>query len=133
MFRGVMIVVLLGVVVALSACGGQAAPNQLQLTKQDNGKTVDLAKGGTLKVTLEGNPTTGYLWGLLSGNDAVLKPQGDYTFKTDNPNLVGAGGKFTFEFQAVGTGTAQLQFSNARPWETGVPPVETFTVTVNVK
>ena len=132
MFRSVYVVILLAALIGLGACAA-AAPNQLQVTKQDNGKTLDLARGGTLQVTLEGNPTTGYVWGLLSGNDAVLKPDKDYAFKTDNPNLLGSGGKFTFTFQAVGAGSAQLKFGNRRPWETNVAPVETFAVTVNVK
>ena len=131
MFRVTLIVVAIAALFAMTACGS-SAPNELKLTKPDSGKTFDLAKGGTLEVTLEGNPTTGYLWGLLAGNDAVLKPASDYTFKADNPNLVGAGGKFTFKFQAVGVGSAPLKFGYQRPWEQ-VPPAETFAVTINVK
>jgi inhibitor of cysteine peptidase len=120
---------------ALSGCASIALPNEVKLGKADVGKTFDLAKGGALEITLEGNPTTGYLWSLLSGNDAVLKPVGDYTFKQDAApaGMVGVGGKFTFKFQAVGAGAAQLKFGYLRPWEKNMPPVESFNVNINVK
>jgi len=133
MFRTILIAVSLLVLLALSACGGTSAPNQVQVTDQDAGKSFDLAKGGTLEVVLTGNPTTGYVWGLKSGNEAALKPATDYTFKPDNTNLVGSGGKFTFKFQAAGAGTAKLVFVNARPWEANDQTAQTFEVTVNVK
>ncbi len=104
------------------------------VTKADNGKTIQVAVGGTLVVTLEGNPgSTGYLWGLEAGNDAVLKPQGDYKFTASTSNLIGAGGKFEFKFTAASAGAATLKFANKRPWELNDPKAETFSVTVNVK
>ncbi len=104
-----------------------------QVAKADNGKTIQVAVGGTVVVTLEGNPgSTGYLWGLESGNDAVLKPAGDYKF-TSTSNLPGASGKFEFKFTAASAGSATLKFSNKRAWELNDPQAETFNVTVNVK
>ena len=113
--------------------GGSAVGPTLQVAAKDNGKTLEIAKGGTVVVTLEGNPgSTGYLWGLEAGNDAVLKPAGDYKF-TSTSNMPGAGGKFEFRFTAAGAGTATLKFANKRPWELNDPKAETFSVTVNVK
>jgi len=104
------------------------------VTKADNGKTVQVEKGGTLIVTLEGNPgSTGYSWGLESGNDAVLRPQGNFTFTAPASNLIGAPGKFEFKFTAASAGTATLKFANKRPWELNDPKAETFSVIVNVK
>jgi len=120
---------------ALSGCASVVLSNKLRLGKPAAGKTFDLAKGGTLEITLQGNPTTGYLWGLVAGNDAVLKLSGDFTFKQDQApaGMVGVGGKFTFKFQAVSVGAAQLKFGYQRPWEKNVPPLETFEVNINVK
>ncbi|MCI0475720.1 MAG: DUF333 domain-containing protein, partial [Anaerolineales bacterium] len=115
---------------------GECKPGMkpVSVTKAENGKTVEVAKGGTLVVTLEGNPgSTGYSWGLESGNDAVLKPQGDYKFTASTSNLIGAPGKFEFKFTAASAGTATLKFANKRPWELNDPKAETFSVTVNVK
>lgn len=103
------------------------------VTQADNGKTVEVAKGGTLIVILEGNPgSTGYAWGLEAGNEAILKSQGDPRFTTTS-NLPGAPGTFEFKFTAVSVGTATLKFVNKRPWEPNDPNVQTFSVTVNVK
>lgn len=114
---------------------GECKPGMksVTVTKADNGQTIEVAKGGTLVVVLEGNPgSTGYVWGLESGNDAVLKPQGDYGF-TGTSNVPGAGGKFEFKFTAASTGSVTLQFANRRPWEPSDSKAETFSVTVNVK
>jgi putative hemolysin/predicted secreted protein len=103
------------------------------VTKAENGKTIEIAKGSTLVVTLQGNPgSTGYLWGLEAGNDTVLKPQGDYKF-TSTSNMPGASGTFEFRFTAASAGSATLKFANKRPWELNDPKAETFSVTVNVK
>jgi inhibitor of cysteine peptidase len=135
MYRMVLFVIGACVWWALSGCAVTSASNELKIAKSDAGKSFDLAKGGTLEVTLEGNPTTGYLWGVLAGNDAVLKSSGDFAFNQDAApvGMVGVGGKFTFKFQAVGAGAAQLKFGYQRPWEKDVLPIETFQVNVNVK
>lgn len=115
---------------------GECKPGMkpVAVTKADNGKTIQAALGSTVVVTLEGNPgSTGYLWGLESGNDAVLKPQGDFTFTASTSNLIGAPGKFEFKFTAASAGSATLKFANKRPWELNDPKAETFSVTVNVK
>jgi inhibitor of cysteine peptidase len=135
MYRMVLFVIGACVWWVLSGCAVTSASNELKLGKSDAGKSFDLAKGGVLEITLEGNPTTGYLWGVLAVNDAVLKSAGDFVFNQDAApaGMVGVGGKFTFKFQAVGAGAAQLKFGYQRPWEKNVPPIETFQVNVNVK
>ena len=118
--------------VTVNVGGGASAPT-LQVAAKDNGKSFDLVKGGTVVVTLEGNPgSTGYLWGLESANDAVLKPAGDYKF-TSTSNMPGAGGKFEFKFTAASAGTATLKFANKQPWNLNDPQAQTFSVTINVK
>ena len=106
----------------------------VNVTKADNGKTINAARGDTVVVLLEGNPgSTGYVWGLETGNDAVLKPQGDYKFTPSSSGMIGASGKFEFKFTAASAGTATLKFANKRPWELNDPKAETFSVTVTVK
>ena len=113
-------------------CKPGAKSSSMQLSKADNGKIVQVAQGGTVEVMLEGNPgSTGYLWALESGNDAVLKPQGEYQF-TSTSNLPGAGGKFSFKFTAASAGSATLKFANKQPWNLNDPKAETFAVTVQV-
>jgi inhibitor of cysteine peptidase len=135
MDRKVCLIVFIILLIALGGCASASLSGNVKLGKADAGKTFDLAKGGTLEITLEGNPTTGYNWSQVSSNDGVLKPVGAYTYQ-QNPALagmVGVGGKFTFNFKAIGVGATQLKLSHQRPWEKNVTPIETFELNINVK
>jgi inhibitor of cysteine peptidase len=115
----------------LVACGSSAT----RLVEGDAGSTVELQTGDKLEVVLVGNPTTGYQWEVGSVDQAVLKPAGEPEYETD-PNaegLVGAGGTFTFTFEAVAPGQTTLELVYRRPWEEGIAPVGTFEATVVVK
>ena len=46
---------------------------------------------------------------------------------------MGGGGTFTFTFKAAAPGQVTLKFDYARPFETGVAPIQTYSVTVTVK
>jgi inhibitor of cysteine peptidase len=135
MGRKVCLIVVIILLIALGRYASASLSSNVKLGKADAGKTFDLAKGGTLEITLEGNPTTGYNWSQVSSNDGVLKPVGAYTYQ-QNPapaGMVGVGGKFTFNFKAIGVGATQLKFSYQRPWEKNVTPIETFELNINVK
>ena len=135
MGRKVCFIVVVILLTALDGCASASLSSNVKLGKADEGKTFDLAKGGVLEITLEGNPTTGYNWTQVAGNDLVLMPVGTYTYK-QNPaaaGMVGVGGKFTFNFKAIGVGATQLKFGYQRPWEKNVPPIETFKLNINVK
>lgn len=129
--------IMAGVVLGLflSGCAASPQPKAIRLLQADAGKTMEVAKEAFVEVTLRGNPTTGYSWQLLRGNDAVLKPAGDAVYSQDPApkGKVGVGGKFTFRFQAIETGTAQLKFGYLRPWEKNLPPADAFEVTIRVR
>lgn len=124
-------------VFALAACGpmsdgASSLPKEVKLTKDDGGKSVEVAKGGMLEVVLEGNPTTGYTWEVGTIDDKVLKLEGEPGFKADS-NAVGAGGVMTLKFKAEGAGKTDLKLVYHQPWEKDQPPAETFEVAVTVK
>jgi inhibitor of cysteine peptidase len=102
------------------------------LHEGDAGSTVNLRAGDTMEVVLEGNPTTGFSWETAALDASVLKQLGEPEFKPDT-SLIGAGGKFTFRFEAVAPGQTLLQLVYHRPWETNVPPEKTFEMTVVVQ
>ncbi len=135
----VLVLIIVGTAIAGAGCGSQggAASGPVKLTEADNGKTVTIKVGDTVQVILPGNPTTGYSWSTsLSDKDAaVLQQQGDaaYTQESTDPSLVGGGGTFTFDFKAMAPGQVVLRFDYARPFETGVAPIQTYSVTVTVK
>jgi inhibitor of cysteine peptidase len=113
-----------------SGCG----TNGSSLTDADNGKQISMRPGEILTLTLESNPTTGYSWQVMELDSAVLTQEGDPEYKQSSgaEGLVGAGGTETFRFKAVGSSETTLELGYMRPWES-VPPVETFTIQVDVE
>jgi inhibitor of cysteine peptidase len=122
---------LLLILVSLSACG----PNQIKVDENQSGNNVQLKVGETLLVTLDSNPTTGYSWELSQSDESVLEQKGEAEYKQapGSQGLIGAGGKETFRFEAVGAGQTTLELIYHRPWEQGVPPVKTYSLEVTVK
>jgi inhibitor of cysteine peptidase len=122
-----------------AACGDDdddsVAPDEVQLTKADNGKTVAVTNGGTLIVALASNPSTGYSWAVVADEPTNLELEGEpaYVPPGSTTPVVGAAGTEVFTFKAIKTGTAKLSMAYARSFETGVEPEETFEVTVKVE
>ncbi len=120
---------LISMLVLFTGCGG----NSLVVTVNENGKTVTINSGATFIVKLDGNPTTGYTWTAKDLDTTMLEQVGDPIFDSTNPVLVGSGGTLTLKFRALKVGMTTLTLIYHRPWETGVEPLDTFSVTVNVK
>jgi inhibitor of cysteine peptidase len=127
-----IITICLGVLIFASACN---ASQDVKIGGESDGGEVQLKTGQALAVTLESNPTTGYSWQVAQTDEALLKPEGDPFYQPDNHdnNVVGAGGKETLRFTAVAPGQVILKLAYQRPWEEGVEPAQTFTVTVNIQ
>lgn len=117
----------------LAACGGGgSAPENVYIADEaDNGQTVTMAAGDVLQVMLSENPTTGYLWAIVTNDEAVLRLSDEPAYEVES-DAIGAGGTKTFLFDAVGSGTSVLRLVNARQQETAVEPVATFELTVQV-
>ena len=131
----VLLVVASLLVLALPACGPMnegGAPKDVKVTEKEAGKSVEVANGGTLEITLEGNPTTGYTWEVESVDDKILKLEGEPDFEADS-DAMGAGGMMTLKFDAEGAGKTDLKLVYHRPWEKDEAPAETFEVSVTVK
>jgi inhibitor of cysteine peptidase len=108
-----------------------AAPGEHRLTEADAGSAIALRRGDRLAVSLGGNPTTGYTWQVTAVNERVLAPVGEAGYRPSSP-AIGAGGVFTFEFEAAGAGHTTLRLAYRRPWEKR-RPAQTFTVAVTVE
>jgi inhibitor of cysteine peptidase len=109
-------------------------PNEVHLTEKggDCGSTVELNTGDSLALTLEGNPTTGYVWEIESNDPTVIQPVGEPDFNPDS-EAVGAGGTYTFRFTAVAKGQVMLKLIYHRPFEKNVTPSKSCEVTIVVK
>ena len=97
------------------------------------GKEVEIVAGGSLTVTLESNPTTGFQWELAGISDEAVLELIDQEFVAPETALVGAGGKELWTFKVLNEGVSEISMEYRRPWEEGIEPAETLTLTVIVK
>ncbi len=100
---------LIAAAAVLLVTGTALAAKTVTIGQQANGTNVHLKAGDTLRVSLRGNPSTGYMWRVLKVDRTVLKPAG-YTFKPDAARP-GAGGVETRRFKAVKAGTTRLKLA----------------------
>lgn len=83
----------------------------------DAEKTNPLSVGDIGRVTLAGNPTTGYTWHCEISDQAVMtQVSGSYTADEAN-GLVGVGGTYLWSFKAQKAGNATITFRYYRDWE----------------
>ena len=74
-----------------------------ELDAGDDGTVVEVEVGEEVVVSLEGNATTGYSWQVTAVDSAVLSPRGDPDYESSS-DAAGAGGTYTFHFDALGAG-----------------------------
>lgn len=127
-----LLAMLFGLLSACAANPAEAAPEDIEATAQDAGKTITLKVGQTLRVSLEGNPSTGYTWEMVAAQGAVLSPVGEPVFKAAS-DAIGAGGRMTLTFKADAAGEQALKLIYHRVWEKDVPAINTFEMKVVVK
>lgn len=126
------IFVILFFVLCFCGCGYLFSNNTIIVGQQDSKSIITLNKGQTLKIELDENPTTGYVWqlkGILDSNSLKLVKD-EYKVASDK---LGAGGKRIFIFNALGRGECAIEILLARPWEKTEPPANEFKITVKIK
>ena len=96
-------------------------------------ETIRLSPGAVATVALSENPSTGYKWQInqeQSSNLAIVQVD-DAGYQRSSSQLLGAPGMHRWRVKALATGTAQIIFAYARPWEHGAP-ARTHTVRIEV-
>jgi inhibitor of cysteine peptidase len=131
MLRKFLRISMLGFMIILATACSPAKP--VNLTAADKGSQVSVKVGGQIVITLDCNPSTGYTWEAQGLDATIFKQVGEATFVSSDPGMVGAGGTLSFTFKVLKAGTASLTLVYHRPWETGVDPLDTFSITVTVK
>jgi inhibitor of cysteine peptidase len=96
------------------------------------GGRIVLNAGDQLAVTLEGNPTTGYIWEIQDVDARILQPVGAWDFQPASDRM-GAGGTETRQFVAITAGTTTLELVYHRPWERDAPPLKMIAISVTVR
>jgi predicted secreted protein len=102
------------------------------LYEGDNGRALTVASGGEITIQLPGNPTTGYNWEATVGDSSVLYEANAPQY-TPSSGALGAGGKYTFHYNAAAAGQCDLTLVYRRSWETGVTPLKTYRVKIVVQ
>jgi predicted secreted protein len=105
------------------------------LNENNNGQNYSIKVGQEFILSLDSNPTTGYVWDFdKSYDDKLLEVKVDKAYTSDttvNENIVGQGGRTYWKFKALQAGTAEIELGYARPWES-VPPAKTIKITINI-
>jgi predicted secreted protein len=101
------------------------------LDESSNGDVVVVIVGQSLELSLESNPSTGYLWQYFPefAGGGVLEETG-HEYRGES-NLIGASGREYWSFKVIGTGNAAISLGYMRPWESRLPE-KTFTVDIKV-
>ena len=107
-------------------------------TAQDNGSSLSLRQGETLKVVLSGNAGTGYGWDLERHDPSRIEPLGMESRQAPGPPLPDgrslplAGGpqQISFLFRMLRPGRSTLQLRYWRPWEGASSIIERFRLRV---
>lgn len=130
---GIVILVVL-LLDGIPALAGRPAdpigPDAVKISEQDDGGTVELGDNQILLINLEGNPSTGYGWGVQQVNADVLAQVGKDEW-VPRSNLLGAPATQVLRFAGKSVGETDLVLAYRRPWEQ-VPPLRTFTLHVKV-
>lgn len=127
----------LGIIVAvavlgLARCGDEPFIQGIFLDEGDAGTSVSVPLGAEVVVQLDSNITTGYEWELLEEPDPAVLRLADHEYEsTSGPDETGGGGVERWTFETRGGGSVTLRMGYRRPWE-DEPPVEEFSVTINV-
>ncbi len=124
------ILVLVGILVAFAASvilpSGSVAATA---GDGDNGKTITVNEGASIKISLDENPTTGYSWNetVTSGLTIV-----DSEYVGGDSGTAGAGGVHEWTIKATGKGQQQFTAVYKRPWEPIAGNETTYTLNVTV-
>jgi len=88
--------------------------------------------GDKIRVELCSNPTTGFQWDYEMTIENVLKEE-DHDFEEPEGDVTGAAGIEIWTFEAVETGTTEVQMGYSQPWEGGLKSEWTYNMTVTVE
>ena len=97
----------------------------------DDGKTIELAAGGTITFRLAAEAGTGYVWMPAGADPTVLAQIGDRTSDVES-GTPGAAKVDVYRFVAQRAGTTAVEMDLQRPWTKNAPPARSIHVIVNV-
>ena len=103
----------------------------LQFDERSNGSEIQLNAGEKFEITLRENRTTGYRWHLVSVGEPACKLLDD-SFELGGSSP-GSGGIHFWHFQAMQESIGKIDLVYKRSWERNTPPVQNFTLNVQIR
>jgi predicted secreted protein len=93
---------------------------------------VEARVGQPVIFRLPGTAGTGYMWQLVTPVCDALPLAFSQQLESSTDGRVGGPSMWVFTFTAEAAGACAMTFHYHRPWERGVAPAETRSVTVNI-
>jgi inhibitor of cysteine peptidase len=106
-------------------------PTMLLIGESDNGRTLDIGLGESVRVSLPENATTGYRWTIDRYDESVIEA---IASETGYPaRALGSGGEVAFIFKGKRIGTGEIVLKHWRHWEGESSVTARFQVRLNVR
>jgi inhibitor of cysteine peptidase len=116
-----------------SAVSAELQPVKIMqtLTETDNDRTMDIAVGDTVRISLPENATTGYRWAIDRVDDDVIEAVGSDPHYAKN--AVGSGGDVVFTFKGRKSGSGEIVLKYWRHFEGDASVQKRFRVRLNAR
>ena len=132
----ILLAVVAGCVIAAgctAATTDNAIPDKVAYTvtvTKEGGATYNV--GDIVAFTFKTNPSTGYDWQVVKGDEVLYKTIRDVKTSNESPMMAGAPSNVTFWFQADKEGDYPIELIYARPWDVENTTVSTYSDVLHV-
>jgi len=106
--------------------------NVLSLKKENDGQQFDLKLGQVIKIELDSNPSTGFIWTIEEINKTCCIRIAESKYSRSSDKL-GAPGKQCYVVKAAQCGREELRFIYHRQWEKNIAPIDSFHLIILVR
>jgi len=117
------------VLIVAGSCNG--THEMIRLKEKDNGRRIKVSKAEVFELALEGHPTAGYRWQIVSMDSAIVQEVSEQKFEPKTKRL-GSPGKQVFKFIATASGETEIKLQYNRPWEKDTAPLDSYHIVVKV-
>ena len=125
MKKAIMIIIAAALVLLTVSCTTKAAAEDFKATGEYKGYEYSISTVGMeMFLDIEGNPTTGYQWMLLTESGSFTVMSSDYTQGAAPAGMTGVGGTYHFVIVFTPDAEQQLDFSYCRSWDPSDNPVD---------
>jgi predicted secreted protein len=114
---GKIVLIIAAVALPLACIAFAGQPNEILITKADDGKEITVAKGAIIEVKLEQSAGTGYLWEIVDPDTTHLKVLQTANIPLAQGKISGGPLLRTWKIKAVESGQTNLKVFLYRSWE----------------